>query len=336
MGPLFLVVSCYSTVSFTCILYCRFLTSICVLRLLQCSAYDHEHGSAAKILTGYTPKYDYVAWKNSRQDEKHSGFKSFVAKKGNFFIYYNMHAQSSNIGRALVRFHTITLAIIDATTKELLFEVGHKADFGFLGVRNVTKRPIIPLRQEDYELKRTQRGKATQFRALNVVDIGNLNSNYRFRTNPIHGAYEEWATQPICTNVKKNGAVKADIERPVTGIKSATEVRTKVNLGRSFRGKFIRNVGMSRNIRFNGASVGAHACRFEGGEKPEGYFYTDPDGRKVLENPGPTAVRQFIKRGFRFSFSYASETADEWLGLYQEGEKGFFKDSGFGVNPDVN
>lgn len=303
------------------------------------SAYDHEHGSAAPILMGYKPKYGYTAWKNNRQNEAHEGFKSFVMKKGDYMIYYEVHSQSSNMSRIKTRFHTITMVFMHAKTGEKMMEVTHKADFGYLGARDrvKTKNIVHPLRAEDKRIARAQRGKHRAFRALNIVDVNNLDYRYELRPNPGNGGYEGWATRPMCTGGRYFVNVITDIERPSTGLKSDTDFTTRVKLGRTFRGKFVQNTGMSRSIRFSkNTIVGASSCVFEGGKKPQGYFYTDVYGLKVVKGPGPNAVRQYIKKDFETTYSFALETADQWLGLYQEGDKGFFKDSGFGIDANRN
>jgi len=121
------------------------------------------------------------------------------------------------------------------------------------------------------------------------------------------------------------------IKNPITGIKSVTEVETPVNLGR----KGIRSDGLVRTVRFNRVTFGAQYCSFPV-TSTDGYFYTDPDGERVLSGPGPDAIRQFIKPGFSLTVSGGFEPDENWVGLHIRGKRGFFTGAGYGIDPSKN
>lgn len=143
---------------------------------------------------GYTPKFTYTAWKNNRQDEGDNGFKGYVLRSGDYFLYYSLHGTQSSLRRVSVRFHTINLAIVHVRTKELMVDLQHKADFGFAAVRlkgGKTFRPIFKVDQMIDEMQQAE-DQPNNFRAFNILDVDNPNPEFEIR-NPIRiGQYENW------------------------------------------------------------------------------------------------------------------------------------------------
>lgn len=268
--------------------------------------------------------------------ESQEGFKGMVGDCGDHLIYYNLHVQASKLRRMTVRFHTIEMVVVDAQTHEVLFHVRHKGDFGFLSARRVGKNGFLPLNAIDEEIERAQGNGPRLTRAVNVIRVEDLDPDVYYRAQgTLVGAYEEWATVPICARVPGKGAVKVDVETPPTGISSKNELDDRVILGRQYGDKFRRNDAINRSYRFKRFRVEAELCDF-GGAMPQGYFYTDVNGTTLKNGPGPDAVRQYIKPGFKFEVSAKFETMDQWLGLHTKDALGFLRDHGFGVDPEVN
>lgn len=93
---------------------------------------------------GFTPTYDYTAYKNNRQMESQEGFKGMDAEYRGHLIYFSLHVQASKLRRMKVRFHSIELAVVNAKSRELLFHVRHKGDFGFLAGKRIGKKGKYP------------------------------------------------------------------------------------------------------------------------------------------------------------------------------------------------
>lgn len=300
------------------------------------SAYDHEHGSSAYHLMGYKPKFDLTAYKNDREDESDAGFKSFVFQSGSYMVYFNVHAQTSNLRRITEAYHTIAIAITDAKTKELMLELSHKADYGFLGGRGKSAGEVIPLSKKDAEMQEKQKSKNVKrrFRAVNVVDVNNPDPRFGYARSLTLGGYEKWVTMPICADGPPFGEILVDLKTPVTGIKSYKHMDVKVNLGNSQW----RNVGTQRSIHFKRLQFSQKHCKFLNTNEPvSGYFYTDAKGTTLLQGPGKKAIRQFIRDGFEIEMSGVYGVFELWLGLHMQGyPDGHFKDSGFGLDPDMN
>lgn len=108
-------------------------------------------------------------------------------------FYFSLHAQASNLRRANEQYHTIAVAITPARTKELMYEITHKADYGFLAARG-KKVDFVPLSRNDEMMKEEQKEKRVRrrFRSINVIDKCNLDGRFRYRPEVFDGVYEEW------------------------------------------------------------------------------------------------------------------------------------------------
>eukprot|EP00171_Calliarthron_tuberculosum_P000119 IDg119t1 len=79
-------------------------------------AYDHEHGSDASALMGYTPRFGYTALKNGREEESHTGFKGFVLQlRDGLRMYYMVHAKLSEARRFSAQRHTVVVAVTNSS-----------------------------------------------------------------------------------------------------------------------------------------------------------------------------------------------------------------------------
>lgn len=310
------------------------------------SGYDHEHGSSPKHLMGYSPKFHYTAWKNGREGESHEGYKGHVFRYGGYFVYLMVHLQTSNTRRILTRHHTILLAVTDATTQELVLELSHKADFGFIGVKAQSGR-LIPLSGGEWAEHNSQmaEGVLRRSRSINVLDMSRPARGYLYRAprrEMRRGVYETWTTTPLCAGDNRLGVVTVDVTNAATGVvRAATRGAQEVALGYYRYRRFYRNIGNARQVRLAGFAVGEEFCRFaidgvEGTRLPDGSFYTDAYGRRLLKGAADGAIRQFVKRGFSLRISGKFGAAEAWTGLYVGGVFGAIVNYGYSVNPDVN
>lgn len=286
----------------------------------------------------YQPKYGLTEYKNGRGIESNPGFKDFVFEHGNLMVYLSVHAQTSSLRRVQVSVHTITIAMKDKRTGELLVELTVKGDFGFLAARK-SGNAFLPLTREGIRMKKKQmESKPYQrfFRSINVVNSNKLDPRFLYRYPPIAGTYEEWVVSPPCTSASIGGELTFDIQDPITGILSMPG-KKPVWLGRTYADEGFRpNLGMKRTVRARNFTVSAEACGF-GINFKGGHFYTDVHGKKLLKGPSPRAVRQFIKPGFRGSIYGKWTPSGLWHGLHRSSkEERFFLPHGYGIDHSVN
>lgn len=244
-------------------------------------------------------------------------------------VYYQLHAQTSNIARIRVRQHTITLAIVHTRTKELMVDITHKADFGYNSVR-LRGRNYQPLTREDVAIAANETGPLN-FRSINVLNMANPNPEFKNRKPVPIGTYEIWQTRPICTVSVGRGGVQVVFRQPATGIKTPDSL-TKVNLGRKYNNRFFKSTGLNRHIRMAGLQVSSKHCP----EGAAGKFYTNPSATTVLEGPGRNAIRQYVKPEFSVTIDGRFEAVDNWVGMHAKGWRGFFHDHGYGIDPNKN
>ncbi len=306
--------------------------------------YDHEHGSSAKQLMGYEPKFGYVALKNRNEDESHNGFKGIVMQVENQLVYYGLHMHMSHPRRFFTRFHTAVFAVVDANTKELLLELSYKADYGFVATR-LKKGGHYPLREIDRELHERQVNQKVSrgMRVVNVINPGNLDKRFMYREkgNILKGEYEQWVMQPLCS--KKQGLREpvVDIKDPLQALRTAeSDSDDAIILGRDLHGRFKRNVGVNRDFRVTNLQIAEEFCQFRlseiGGIPKSGVFYTDVYGKRIIKGPGRHAVRQYIKPGFRLNITGIFMVDDTWLGLHKKGIMGGLRDITYSVDPTQN
>lgn len=294
---------------------------------------------------GYEPKFGYVAWKNGRETEIHEGFKGVCFQQDDVMVYYMMHGQTSNVRRLGIRFHSISLVVSDAETKEILMEVGHKGDFGFISGRSVGG--FTPLTADDEVLEAELEAEDfSALRSVNVINMeGTLDDRFEFmedRNNIRRGRYEEWKTTPICSVPGNHGALVLDFTQPITGIQFADDLTSEIALGFDDEDGFFKNNGLGRIMRANEFNFSEQRCMFhlediEGGSSTsDGEFYTDARGKKLVKGPGPNAVRQFITTGFSLSLDGDYEAVESWTGLFVKDIDGRMFDYGYGLDPAVN
>lgn len=297
---------------------------------------------------GYAPKFGYTAFKNNREVEAHEGFKGFVFRVDDYFVYYSLHVQTSSLRRVRQSRHTIVVAVTHAKTKELVAELTHKGDFGFLAAQNPSNG-FTPLSSTDEAIRDYQKshGMPAKRRSINVIDVDNLDPRFSYRkpqSKALLGLYEEWSTTTLCSGQRKySGSVTADIILSATGIKSAQEKDVSVNLGLWRNGKFTRSTGSARQLKFTrgGVVISDKSCAFEpagmsGKMSESGVFYTDVYGERLVKGPGPNVVKQLIKPGLSIKLTGAYGPTDSWLGMHEQRQFGIMTNYGYGLDPDKN
>lgn len=297
---------------------------------------------------GYAPKYGYTAFKNNREFETHEGFKGFVFRVDDYFVYYGIHAQTSSLRRIQQDRHTVTVAITHVETKELVAELTQKADFGFLAAQNPSNG-FIPLSPADEVIRDNQEshGMPINRRSVNVINLGTLDPRFSYKMPEsmiLMGLYEEWSTATLCSGRSKySGSITADIIFSATGIKSFEEKDTSVKLGVWRDGKFIRSTGSARQLKFSrgGVQISDKSCvhksaKISGKMTGSGVFYTDVYGESLVNGPGPNVLKQFIKPGFGIELTGIYGPTDSWLGMHKQGHFGIMINYGYGLNPDKN
>lgn len=94
---------------------------------------------------------------------------------------------------------------------------------------------------------------------------------------------------------------------------------------------FDPNRGVKRTLRFDDLTVGREQCDADGwGESVGDVFYTDPFCTKVVDGPGPNAVRQVMRRGWSGWLGGKFHSRESWYGRYvatdDDDESGGFED----------
>lgn len=306
-------------------------------------AYDHEHGSAAKELMGYTPRYGYTALKNKLQDESPKGFKDIVISEGDFYFYFGIHAHMSKASRFNTQFHTVVMAATDKATKTLQMELRFKADYGMRAVRLAPtgeQEGVSPEDKQLFSAREESRGLRQQ-RLVNVVNMAALDPKFDYRDAPDQqaGQYEQWGTGAICTATSRFREPTVDFKDMGLALKSTTGNETTM-LGRTRDGVFVQSPSTNRQLR-GIFEVGDKHCMYKlrdimGKPAADGSFYTDAYGKKILGGAGPDSVKQFIKPGFSISLNGTYETVDTWLGVYEEGKMGSMRNVALAVDETEN
>lgn len=286
------------------------------------------------------PAFTYTALKNAEEMETDEGFKGFTVRVGQYYFYYSIHVHQSQLRRLSIRNHTINIVIYDRSADEIVADFSHKGDFGFESVK-LSDGSFAPFTPEGTQIRDFQKanGLPNKFRSINVIDLDNLDEGFSYRKPPIIGQYEFWETLPMCAKPKNSRAMLSTVfKRPNIGIRTVANLDHIVFLGLPTAGKFYRNLGLNRSFRVGKMQFGQEFCPLDPAtsQAASGVFYTNPAGDMVLPGPGPNAVRQYFKEGFKIVLSGRFEVVDRDSGEHQKGARGFFLDHGYGIDPDKN
>lgn len=288
---------------------------------------------------GYWPKYDLTAWKNGREKENNEGFKNLIMEVGDYKILYMVHMQTSSLRRLKQRWHSILFVVMHARTREIVVEITHKGDFGFLSAR-IGNGLFMPITSEDAKMMKEMFTQPHR-RSVNIIDEKNLDRRLEYRS-PKHtmmmGVYEDWTTVPLGGAEGRAGNLRIDVTRSATGVRSFSRMDEKVYLGHSEKGVFYRQAGQARLLLAPKFEFSSKNCeRTLGARLPSsGVFYTNAKGDQLKDGPGPDAIRQYIKPGFSLSFSGKFRAVDSWSGLLSKDSDLEVDDLGYGLDPDKN
>lgn len=286
----------------------------------------------------YYPKYDYTSWKNGRENESNEGFKNLIVKQNGYTFLYVVHMQTTSLRRITERWHSIQVVIQEDDTKEIVAEITHKGDFGFLSVRG-KKNTFIPVSEADAILQE-QTFKAPKRRSINVINPGHFDPRFQYR-NPIHsymmGAYEDWTTVPLCGASGRDGNIRTDVTRSATGIRTTSDLSSRIDLGSTEKGVFYKQAGQARIFLAPKFKLSFSNCeRVLGSLPPNGVFYTDAKGENLLSGPGSNAIKQYVKPGLLVEIMGEFRAVDSWTAMMKKESKGEMKDIGFGLDPARN
>lgn len=202
----------------------------------------------------------------------------------------------------------------------------------------------MPLQEKDEEMMAEveQKGMFRQ-RTVNVINKSNLDARFLFRDvdSLMRGEYEEWTTNPMCSVGGIRGALRFDFTNSITGIKVASDLTEKVELGFESNDRWFRNKGVGRILHAREYVFAEDLCVFkladiDGGRSVEGVFYTDATGMKLKSGAGIETVRQFVKPGAELMLNGTYQAADSWTGLYIKDHDGRMLNYGYGIDPEVN
>ncbi|MCA9835440.1 MAG: hypothetical protein KC422_00930 [Trueperaceae bacterium] len=263
--------------------------------------YRHEHGSDPSLV-GYEPVFDYVAYYNNRQNERHEGFKGFALIDKGIGWYINVHATSGLIGRACVQFHTVVFFARDMATGEKLLELSYKGDFGAIVNGNNDAQVIQPQLENCPDQSAVAESTLAR-KKLRIFQNGKDPGNYERwdggTSRYLGMSFPNWST-----------GMGIDIRDPMTGCNNASCTAAS----------FTETAGEQRSIRFHelGFSYNNLLDKSDG-KAGDGYFYTDPYGT-VQDDDAKNTLRQYIKPGFEALLDGQFITQDAWRGLYVSGK----------------
>ncbi len=264
--------------------------------------YRHEHGSDPSLV-GYEPSFDYVAYYNNRQNERHEGFKGFAFKENDVGWYINVHATTGMLSRACVRFHTVVFFARDLNTGEKLLELSYKGDYG-AAVSNANEDIILQPQQANCPNQKAIAQETNALKALRVFTNGKDPGDYeRWRggTNRYLGmSFPNWSA-----------GMTIDIRNPITGCSNKACSQASLT----------EQSAEQRSIVFHDLSFSYNSLLDKSdGVAGDGYFYTDPYGY-VQDDDSLNTLRQYINPSFSAKLDGHYSTQDAWRGLYSKSDK---------------
>jgi len=204
---------------------------------------------------------------------------------------------------------------------------------------------VTPADSRLQKLLRKQHSFAT--RQMNFINLKKRNPKYRYRKQVLQGFNEHWFTQPMCSKCSRAG-VKMEFRNPSTGSRipgsskgsDMVKLGSYVKLNHRSKAMFAQHASNNRDLTTQGWTISDSLCIFKlsniRGIVKKGYFYTDPMGHILLAGAEPYAIRQYIKPGFKLSMKGKYRATDTWLGLHQNGAKGFMRNVGYAIDPATN
>lgn len=258
--------------------------------------YRHEHGSDPG-LAGYSPVFDYVAYYNNRQNEKHEGFKGFAFHQDNVAWYINVHATTGLLARVCVRFHTVVFSATDTNTGEKLLELSFKGDYGGLTVAGINEDSIQP----NLANCPNQAAIMQEIDFSKAVRVANDTESYEGWFGGVH--------HELGMRFEDSGML-VDIQNPLTACNTHTCSTAIVQEGNAeVRGLEFFDLSFNYVTSLDASDGNSH----------DGYFYTDPYGI-VQQDSSKNTLRQFINPGFNATLNGHYGSYDAWQAWYHNTE----------------
>lgn len=170
----------------------------------------------------------------------------------------------------------------------------------------------------------TYQQRPKRSKRLNVWDGADPPGDMSVDTEDLpRGRYEEWrGGLGLCTQSANLRGLTVDIKDPLTACRDVecafqsplTLLATEEDHDKEV---FDKNRGVKRTLRFDDVTVGREQCAADGMDDAAGsVFYTNPFCTRVLDGPGPGAVRQVMKPGWAGSINGKFHSAESWYGMY--------------------
>jgi hypothetical protein len=263
--------------------------------------YGHEHGTPG-MLAGYTERFQYTAFKNDKQDERHDGFKSHVMPVGDYFVVVNLHAGTNEFERINKDLHTMVIAVTDRMSGKLMSEISCKSSSGGAGADYAVRPsgvgvPLMlpmgdPASQQRTKDMWAQQNVVRVTKRVNLLNPNNMNPDLRYEGRSVsntkknrRGVYEGWFMQGLaCMD-------QACTKKIILGLVDV--------IGRA---PFYPNTGGDRFVEMLGLRIAPDLCAVDLPEpNADGYrvFYTNPTCEELCDGPGPTCVMQRIHESFK-------------------------------------
>lgn len=270
--------------------------------------FGHEHGSDPRGMGGYMPYFDYVAYHNNRQDERHEGFKGFVVQDGSLTWYINIHATVGMIMRVCVPLHTVVVAATNANG-DLVAEIAFKGDFGETRANTGDKALLNTSACDQVALDAQDTKAEKRVRVLN-------DSNYEDK------GYEQWRMigSDFLGLEFNSGNITMDIRNPMTGcngLDCSTGLLANIKAENPDE---IRQHGERRTLNFhNGIKLKYNALHDLNDGLEDGFFYTNAYGNALAQEGEEGSIRQFIQPGLNVAGpSGFHGTQDAWHAIYEK------------------
>ena len=269
--------------------------------------FGHEHGSDPSQM-GYEPYFDYVAYHNNRQDERHEGFKGFLVEDGSLTWYINIHATVGMIMRVCVPLHTVVVAATNANG-DLVAEIAFKGDFGETRANSGDNALLKTAACDQVALEAQDTKAEKRVRVLN-------DPNYEDR------GYEQWRMigSEFLGLEFNSEKITMDIRNPMTGCNGLTCATGVLASMRADKPDEIRQHGERRSIDFhNGIKLKYNAVHDLNDGVADGFFYTNAYGNGLAKEGEEGSIRQFIQPGLNVAGpSGFHGTKDAWHAVYEK------------------
>jgi hypothetical protein len=246
--------------------------------------YQHEHGSDPALLApsdfpGWTPAFGRAA-KAAGITENDEGFKAAYFEKDDTGWYLWMHFGTANAANAACQpVHEVGIAATRLSDRVLLADVAFMANHG-KAVENTTQTPLQTVcRNQSLE-------PGTGARSFPVYNGSDGPANPTM--------YEPWRFDPTGTVFGISATYTMNTPDPGT-----------ICLDSACSSNYV--TGLAGTRRFLSVIGGFGITQASAASGAVGTFYTNPTGTQVVSSTTPGAVRQYLRSGARFAYTYLGD-----------------------------